>query len=152
MTPRIFEVLFPIFFIIVRSFPFFYRAGGIGGESPRLAVAGKRGPSIKGKETRLDYAKTRRLAFAGKVIDESPSQSWAQFGRGATRSQHFPQAHALPDPPLPPFFKGGLGGDFRDGPAKHDFLAIFKIFDFGRRSDESRVFRKKPILKKRIFG
>jgi hypothetical protein len=64
----------------------------------------------------------------------------------------FPRPTALPDPPLPPFFKGGLGGDFRDGPAKHDFLAIFKIFDFGRRGDESRVFRKKPILKKRIFG
>jgi len=32
--------------------------------------------------------------------------------------------------PLPPFFKGGSGGDFREGPAKPDFLAIFKIFLF----------------------
>jgi len=58
----------------------------------------------------------------------------------------FPGSMALPEIPPAPLYERGVGGDFRDGPAKHDFLAIFKIFHFDRACDESRTFRTKHIF------
>jgi hypothetical protein len=40
----------------------------------------------------------------------------------------FLRTTALPEIPPAPLYERGVGGDFRDGLAKHDFLAIFKRF------------------------
>jgi hypothetical protein len=70
------------------------------------------------------------------------------MGTTATRSQDLPRDHGPGQKsPLPPFFKGGIGGDFREGPAKRDFFAIFKIFHFDRPGDESPAFRIKTTFK-----
>ena len=55
------------------------------------------------------------------------------------------------DFPLPEFFHSfrGVGGDFREGLAKPDFLADFKIFYSEDPRDESGTFRTKP--KNRIW-
>jgi hypothetical protein len=58
----------------------------------------------------------------------------------------FPGSTALPEIPPAPLFLRGVGGDFRDGRAKDDFLAILKIFHFARPGDESPTFRTKPKI------
>jgi hypothetical protein len=67
------------------------------------------------------------------------------MGRAATRRSYFPRDYGpARNPPPPPFIKGGLWGDFRDGLAKQDFLANSKIIHLDRPHDESRTFRTKP--------
>jgi hypothetical protein len=46
--------------------------------------------------------------------------------------------------PLPPFIKGGVGGDFREGVTKHNFWPHFKLSFFESPGDESRTFRTIP--------
>jgi hypothetical protein len=64
----------------------------------------------------------------------------------------FPGTPALPEIPPAPLYQRGVGGDFREGSAKQDFLANFKIFHFDRLRDESRTFRTKPKIKKSGCG
>jgi hypothetical protein len=58
----------------------------------------------------------------------------------------FPGTTALPEIPPAPLYQRGVGGDFRKGSSKQDFLANFKIFYFDRLRDESRTFRTEPIF------
>jgi len=93
----------------------------------------------------LQISRKVTLGFVLKVRDGSFFRCYSQIGGDATSSKDFSLDHGpARNPPPPPFIKGGLWGDFREGSAKQDFLADFKIFHFDRPHDESRTFRTKP--------
>jgi hypothetical protein len=63
-----------------------------------------------------------------KVRDQLLLGNNPQMRRAAPCSQDFPQDPGpARDPPCTPFIKRGVGGDFRKGLAKPDFLANFKL-------------------------
>jgi hypothetical protein len=56
----------------------------------------------------------------------------------------FPRTTTLPEIPPAPLYQRGVGGDFRDGLTKKNFLENFKFSYFDRPRDESRTFLTKP--------
>jgi hypothetical protein len=96
---------------------------------------------------RILYSPIGILEFVRKVHDESLLQGSSRLAGPQPVTRIFFGTTALPEiPPCPPLLKGGWG-DFRGGPPKGDFLAIFKIFHFARPCAESRTFRTKLNFK-----